>query len=347
MTHVASPSQASAKSEPSALEVAAILLRERQWTMWLPFGLAVMTALVVFLLPRHYTSLASFMPQRTQQSFGRLAGIAAQFGVDVPGQDPGESQEFYADLVISREILSKIVMDSFPKAPGGPSTSLVLLLGRTSKSDRLALEDAVKKLRRVIAVGTDLKTSIVTVSVTTRWAAVSAAILQRLIAEVNEFDLHTRQTQALAERTFVADRLAEARVELRTAEDQLQGFLLKNRDYRNSPVLQFQYDRLYRDVTGQQQLVTMLRQGYEQARIDEVRDTPRITVIERPLVPVRPDSRHGLLRVLLAGLVGIVFAWPAVLLGEALRRARSQRMPELDAVLEQFARILPFGRSPG
>jgi uncharacterized protein involved in exopolysaccharide biosynthesis len=34
-----------------------------------------------------------------------------------------------------------------------------------------------------------------------------------------------------------------------------------------------------------------LAQAYEQARIEEVRDTPVITVIEAPMLPARPDPR--------------------------------------------------------
>jgi uncharacterized protein involved in exopolysaccharide biosynthesis len=327
--------------EFSALEVAAILLRGRRWTLWLPFVLAVLTGLIVLVLPRYYTSSASFIPQRSQQALGRLAGIAAQFGVDVPGQNPGESQEFYADLVVSREILARIVADSFARSPGASPASLIDLLGRSGRTEEAALQEAVRRLRRSISVGSDTKTSIVTVEVATKWPLVSAAILDRLIAEVNEFDLHTRQTQAVAERAFVEERLRAAKDELRGAEDRLQSFLAGNREYRNSPALQFQYDRLYREVTTQQQIVTTLQQSFEQARIDEVRNTPRITVIERPLVPARPDSRHLLLRVFLTGLVCVVITWPVVLVAEGLRRAGKERRADMDAVLEQLSKLVP------
>jgi uncharacterized protein involved in exopolysaccharide biosynthesis len=326
---------------PSLLEVLAIILRGSRWSLWAPAGLALLTGIVVLFLPRDYTSSAGFMPQRSQQTLGRLAGIAAQFGVDVPGQSPGESPEFYADLVNSREVLSRIVTDSFAAAEGAPATSLIDLLGGRRGTSQDAVQEAVKQLRRAISVSIDPKTSVVTVNVTTRWPVVSAAIIQGLISEVNEFDLHTRQNQAVAERAFIEERLRAAKDELRGAEDRLQSFLAGNREYRNSPALQFQYDRLYREVTTQQQVVTTLQQDFEQARIDEVRNTPRITVIERPLVPARPDSRHLLLRVLLAGLVGMVITWPAVLVAEGIRRARKERRADMDAVLEQLTKLVP------
>ncbi len=330
------------ESGPTLLEVLAVILRARRWTIWLPASLAVLTGLVVLLLPRNYTSSASFIPQRTQSPLGRLAGLAAQFGVAVPGQNGGDSEEFYADLVVSREILARIASDSFHQVEERPAESLVELLGATGSTEAATLQDAVERLRHLIAVSTDPKTSVVTVGVTTRWPLVSTGIVKLLLAEVNEFDLHTRQTQASAERAFVEGRLAEIKSELRDAENRLQGFLANNREYRNSPALQFQYDRLSRDVTQQQQVETTLQQDYEQARIDEVRDTPRITVVERPLIPALPDSRRVVLRVALAGLVGVVIAWPLVLCAEGLRRARILRKPELEAVLEQVRSLVPY-----
>ena len=52
-----------------------------------------------------------------------------------------------------------------------------------------------------------------------------------------------------------------------------------------------------------QQLYTTLSEAYNQARIDEVRNTPALTIIEPPREPAEPDSRLLLLRALI-GLVG-------------------------------------------
>jgi uncharacterized protein involved in exopolysaccharide biosynthesis len=80
-------------------------------------------------------------------------------------------------------------------------------------------------------------------------------------------------------------------MEKRQAEDELQAFLQRNRDFRSSPQLSFAYDRLADNVSLRQQLYTAVAQAYEQARIEEVRDTPVITVVEAPMLPARPDPR--------------------------------------------------------
>jgi hypothetical protein len=45
-----------------------------------------------------------------------------------------------------------------------------------------------------------------------------------------------------------------------------------------------------------------MAESFEQSRLEEIRDTPVITVIEPPIVPVFPD-RRGLARKALLGLV--------------------------------------------
>ena len=93
--------------------------------------------------------------------------------------------------------------------------------------------------------------------------------------------------------------MGEVRRDLQEAENRLAGFLKVNRDYQNAPDLRFQYDRLNREVSIQQQLFVSLAQSFEQAKIDEVRDTPVISVVEAPEVPARPDSRFLAIKVCL------------------------------------------------
>ncbi len=76
----------------------------------------------------------------------------------------------------------------------------------------------------------------------------------------------------------------------------MEDFLQHNRDYRGSPQLVFEGQRRQRVVDMDQALVTSLVQSFEQAKIEEVRSVPLITVIDGPVVPQRPDSRHLLLR---------------------------------------------------
>jgi uncharacterized protein involved in exopolysaccharide biosynthesis len=67
-------------------------------------------------------------------------------------------------------------------------------------------------------------------------------------------------------------------------------------------------------VTSRREIESTLAQAFEQARIDQVRDTPVITIVEPPIVPAVANSR-GIIRNavlgLIVGLMGFV-AWAFV-----------------------------------
>jgi uncharacterized protein involved in exopolysaccharide biosynthesis len=54
-----------------------------------------------------------------------------------------------------------------------------------------------------------------------------------------------------------------------------------------------------------EQVYVTLAQAYEQAKLDEVRNTPVITVVEEPEAPVRPDPRGVVTSGILGGLAGV------------------------------------------
>jgi uncharacterized protein involved in exopolysaccharide biosynthesis len=95
--------------------------------------------------------------------------------------------------------------------------------------------------------------------------------------------------------------MQELRDELREVEDRLERFHKQNRVVQ-SPELVFQRDRLSREVGMRQQVYGTMVQAFEQARIDEVRDTPVISRVLEPTLPDRP-SGPGPVRLAAYGLV--------------------------------------------
>jgi len=176
-----------------------------------------------------------------------------------------------------------------------------------------------------------VKSGLVTVSVRAESAELSQQIASRVLQLLNRFNLDRRRSQAAEERRFVEGRVGEVKSELRLAEDRLQYFLQANRDYGNSPSLRFQQERLAADVALQRQLFTTLTQSYEQAKIEEVRDTPVITVVELPEVPARPDSRGLLLRALGGFVAGMLLGMAIAALSALTHSNRVQRSEEFEA----------------
>ena len=253
---------------------------------------------------RHYKSSATFMPQ-SRRAPSALSGIAAQFGVAVPTQDGPQSPAFYADLLLSTSILGEAVGRRFPTRTGR-DTTLADYLSAKGDTPEQVRERAVRALREHVTASANLKTGVVRYSVTTSDPKLSAALARGLLDQLDVFNQDRRKSQAKAERQFTERRLSEVRGELREAEDREQAFLQRNRDFRNAPELAFQHDRLAREVSMRQQLYTSLAQAFEQSKIEEVRDTPLLGVVEEPEEPAFPESR-GVLRNSLTAMLGTLF----------------------------------------
>jgi uncharacterized protein involved in exopolysaccharide biosynthesis len=296
------------EEELSFLRVANVLLRQRRMVVAWGLLLMALVAGLTLYFPRTYTARSTFMPQTRKQS-SSLSGIAAQFGLAMPTTEASQSPAFYADLVQSRGLLGSVVDTPFEyETEDGTKVKGTLTDFYKSKGESRALrrDAAIRRLGDDVDASTVQKTGVVDLSVTVTQPALAVQINQRLLELLNEFNLKSRQSQAGEERRFTERRLGEVRQDLRAAEDRLQQFLQRNRDIRNSPELTFQADRLQREVTMQQDVYTTLAQAYEQAKIEEVRDTPVITVVQQAEFPVRPDRRGLVIKSILGLMAGLL-----------------------------------------
>lgn len=296
---------------------------------------AALTGVVTLLTPRDWTSVGTFVPagQRLPSS---LSGLAAQLGVALPTGDANTNPQFYSQLLGSREILEAVLLTRFPRrGTVGDSAELISLLGVRSSDPIRRMDKGLEKLRRRFWTSADLKTGVVSLGVSMRDPQLAQDVANRFLGLLNEYNLRRRQSQASSERAFTERRLAEVKADLRNAEDALEGFLRRNRDIRNSPELSFQQDRLGREVSLQQALYGSLAQAYEQARLEEVRDTPVISVLDHPGLPLRADTRLVLLKMLIMFLLGAgagalwgfgVAEWNAIGLHDSLRAGDSRAL---------------------
>lgn len=324
----------------SLLELLTILVRHRRTLIALPLITALSALVFSLLLPRQYTVESRFVPEATGGQSARLAGLAAQFGVDIGGGENLESVDFYAELLESHDLLRSVVLTSFQvQTPSGGTRTgnLVELLEAKGDNEEVRTRNAVEELAELVVVRPDPAAKLVTLRTSAPWPSLAVAVNQRLLELLSEFNLERRQSRAAAERAFLESRVAEAEEDLRNAEAALERFLSENRRYAESPQLTFEYGRLERRVSLLQQLYVSLAQGYEQARVDEVRNTPVITIIDQPRGPARKTAPNVPMNVLLGLVLGGFLALTIVLVREGIQSAR-RRSPERFDELRAAAR---------
>jgi uncharacterized protein involved in exopolysaccharide biosynthesis len=296
----------------SAVGLLNVLLRYRYMVATMAVLLPVVVLAVVLTRPRTYTSTAEVVPQSPRLPTN-LGGLAAQFGVSLPGAEASHSPAFYAELVRSRAILGAVA-DSSYEVDGvvGPLHRHVVE-SRRELPPAVLREEAMDWLDDELSSSASQRTGVVSLSLRAESPVLASQVLQRMLAELEQYNVGTRRSQARAEREFTEERLRMARNELRMWEERLTSFETANRQ-QQVPHVRAERERLTREVGFREQVVSSLVQAYEQARIDEVRDTPVFTVVDPPHQPARPDRRGlaaKLLAALIAGLalgVGLAFA---------------------------------------
>ena len=289
-------------------------------------GTVVLLALVLSLIiPPSYRAATTFVTTDASIELPRglaelasdpsLSGLASQLGVGT-ARDASQSPAFYATLLRSRELRTRLVLSRFddPRTPEpGDSATLIELLRIRNKDSLRAREIAVRRLRNRMRVGMDPKTSLVGLQVDLRWPTLAADVANRAVGLVSAFNKEQRLSRVQARREFLEARVAASQDELRAAENALRAFYETNRLWQDSPALVVDERRLRRQVETVSSLYLSLRQEYEATRIDEVNTTPVITVVDQAVPPRRREWPRRKLIIVTAGLLGGVLGmlWTA------------------------------------
>jgi uncharacterized protein involved in exopolysaccharide biosynthesis len=263
-----------------------------------------------------------------------IMALASQFGLS-SGRDPSESPQFYAQLLATRELLTRLLESRFPDPRSDnvrDSVELLQLVGPHTGDRERDLEAAAKRLQRHMQVTYEPRTNFVVLTVEAKWPELAAAIANRSTALVSAFNKEQRVSRAAARRDFLQGRVADAQGELRAQEDSQRLFYERNRSWENSPALLVEERRMRRQVETSNALYLSLRQQYEMARIDEVNNTPVITVVDRAVPPRQRSWPRYTLLLGAAVILGAGLGWLAAA-AHALAGAWARDNPEDAALL--------------
>jgi len=340
--HHAAPERP-AQDEIGLLQLLSALVRRRRIVVGIPLLAALLAAGTSLLLPPAFTATVTFVPEVSSRGRlpSELTGLASQFGIAI-GSEASQSPRFYAEVVKSRELLERTLLSQYPNPSDEKTTAdsvtLLHVLRGTSGNSTDSVEKGFERLGKLIAVSVDNQTGIVTLSVDAPYPTLAAAVANRLVEYLNDFNTRNRQSQARERRKFIERRIEDGQRELRSAEEDLRTFYERNRSWQQAPQLVFEEGRLRRQVDIRQQVYLTLRREYETARIQEVNDTPVITVIDSAVPPSKRSKPRRkvilLLALCLGGIVGLSWALGAEYV-DRLRHEEQGEYARLTATLRQ------------
>ena len=294
----------------------------------------VVTAIGTLIVKPLYKSTLSFVPEASASrgplsSLGRMGSVFGQLGLDVLNQE-GASLAFYRHLARSEDVLSTVVNATIADSIGAPAQTLALMWYKRTKDENKRTFKTLKRFgSRRLTVTADERTGIVSVAVLAESPELAQWLAASIYEELNRYNVTVRRTTASAQRRFLEQQVGHAQDSLRAAEAELQSFYASNLLIRGDPRLVAEERQLTRKQDSWLEIYTTLVRELEATRVNEIRDTPVLNVIQqahRPAYKDRPKrTRTTVLAALFAALVGVAVEFGRPWARSAFNRLRRAR----------------------
>ena len=322
----------------------AVELLTRNWLLVIvPFVLITGFVTIKYLFARPvFTASTKILPADSDSSLQTsLGGL-----INLPSlkRSPGMTDAaLFPRILTSRTIAKRVLKKKYRRSNRDEENSLYEIYRISETSENLRIESGIGLLLSIVKVAQERNTGMITVSVTTPDPVLSAELAQAFVEELNTLNLELRVKKARDSREFIEDRLGEVSEQLKQAEETLLSFNKRN-VLRTSPELILQEGRLQRAVALQQQLYLTLSNQLEVAKIEEVKSTPVVQVLDRadpPTIKSGPPRRE---RVVQAAVFSPLFGIALVFGRDGIQRAfrNDPKKRTLDVL---FPAIKKFRRS--
>jgi len=267
---------------------------------------------VQFIQTPQYVSWATvLLPENKSGSLGGLAGLASQFGVNVPMGATVDlsSPSLYPELLRSRTFAEKILDKEFYLDEYGKKLPLLSILTHGDKPPKYGRDtlvtEAVELLNEeYLSFDQDPKSTFSVIKVTAPEPRFAKELADVVLAELEALNRYFKSETVSEKNTFIENRISSVEGDLEASELALKDFNERNRQI-SSPALLLEQERLDRDVEVQKGIYLTLKQQLELVKIEEVQETSVVQILDTPQIALGPSNKNLKLNVLLAGILGL------------------------------------------
>jgi uncharacterized protein involved in exopolysaccharide biosynthesis len=241
---------------------------------------------ISFLIPKRFDSTLKVFPNQNESNISSLNAFAQDFGL---GTSAGSNFPL-AEIASSNLILDKIYYSSFENADGEVTNLSTLLKGKKipffNKSQKPSLEKflIIEKFKDRLSISYDRRSNITSISVSIEDPNVAKQILDLYYLELSSYINQSINNAASYKKNFIEKRSATVQEELFSAESKLEIFLNENKFIQDSPLLRKKLNELTREISVKESAYIVLKKELEMAKIDEIKNTLKIFILEKPQV---------------------------------------------------------------
>ena len=287
-----------------------------------PISFSILTILyVIFFAESKYLSTSKIV-SNNPNTISQAAGIAARFGIPIPSTSQQSQKWVYPEVIRSRTLAKLILQRKFKSKKFESEKSLLEILmteKEVSLLDKKSLEIiAVNKFLKMINISEDIKTTILTLGVVSNEPSLSAEINRVTIEELDLHQQRFNKDKMSNTKLFIEERIFSVEKELVKAEEGLKVFMDRNRRIENSPALQLERQRLEREVTVLIGVFTTLKQQLETTKIEEVKKSNYVLILDPPEIPLIRSAPQKKLMVVLSFIFGFTITVFFIIINEKL-----------------------------
>ena len=312
----------------SIFDVLLICARRIKTIVMIPSVLCVLIIFyLIFLAKPSFTSSAKIISSSNSSKTSQAAGLAAQFGIDFGNQT--ETKWVYQEIIKSRTIAKKMLDIKFDTNEFGSQKSLLQIItygnGEIPKDLDKIRQVGVDNLLKSISVSENFKTGILTVDVNASEPKLASEINKALLNELDSHQKSYNKSKTSEAKKFIEERINDTKAELIAAEEELKVFNDRNRRIGNSPALQLEQQRLTREASVLTGVYTTLKQQLETTKIEEVKESDYVIIIDSPNIPIRRSKPNRKLILLATGILGLILGIIVAFISEFLSNNKPER----------------------
>lgn len=238
----------------------------------------------------------------------QASGIAAQFGITLPN-DQSQKQWVYQEIIKSRTLARSMLKRKFDTIKYGPQKSLLQILTYGNEEPNAEIKKlesiAVDIFISMVNVSENIQTNIFTITLSASEPKFVSDLNSALLEELDAHQREYNKNKTSKARQFIEERISQTKKELQVSEEDLKDFRTRNRRIENSPALQLEQQRIGREVTVLTGVFTTLKQQLETTKIEEVKESNYVIVLDPPEIPITNSKPKKKRMVIVAGIFGL------------------------------------------
>lgn len=303
------------KKEIDLLDFITLFWKERKKIIYISGSITILTLIYALLATPWYTATVKIIPSEPNDNLllRQYASIAALAGVNIP-MGAASQHYFYPEIIRSNFLLDRILKQKFKTETSSDLMTIFQILDVEIDSTKENWEYKIferlkKRLRKsIIKIEIDELTEMIVVNVELpNDPTFVAEVANYIIEQLDMYNRFYKKTKAKEQRIYIEKGIEKNLRNLKIAEKKLIDFEIQNKDI-SSPEKKLQLNGLQMEVDIFYSLVKELKKQLEIIKIEEIKQTPTLNILEKAIRPYDKTKPKRLIILILGMILSVLIS---------------------------------------